>query len=375
MEKPIVRVIFDRRKKASNVVQGSVEIEVYYNRERVRFSTGVNVYKTQWENGIIIEHPNAPRLNTIIREHLEDMEDRVHTMEMEGFINLGFLKSSKQRNHIVKSQTFLEFLRERIYKRSIRESTRKQQLIVYNVLVKYGKIVQFADLNRPNIMAFDEYLHTIGIKQVTIHTYHKRLKPYIKEAILMGIIKKNPYDGILVSRGKAETIKFLTKEERQKIQELDLTGYYDQVRDLFIFSSYTGLAFSDMIKVKKEDFFMEDGEMFIEDTRVKCATRYKLMILPPAKTILEKYDYNLNLISNQKANVILKSIGFLAGIKHNLTMHMARHTFATWALSEGIPIEIVSRMLAHTNITQTQVYAKVLQISVNKGFSFLKEKL
>ncbi len=128
---------------------------------------------------------------------------------------------------------------------------------------------------------------------------------------------------------------------------------------MFLLACFTGLAFVDMQKVSRNDIYEENGMQWLIDKRSKTGSRYKLMLLPEAKEILERYDYNMNRITNQKANVFLKAIASDAGIEENLTMHMGRHTFATWALSKGVPIEVVSKMLAHADITTTQIYAKL----------------
>ncbi|MCF0209212.1 MAG: tyrosine-type recombinase/integrase [Bacteroidaceae bacterium] len=88
--------------------------------------------------------------------------------------------------------------------------------------------------------------------------------------------------------------------------------------------------------------------------------------------ILEKYNYNFKILSAQKINMHLKTVAAKAGVDINLTFHVGRHTFATWALSVGVPIEQVSKMLAHADITTTQIYAKVLQKDVDRGFDILR---
>ena len=205
-----------------------------------------------------------------------------------------------------------------------------------------------------------------------MHGYHKRLKPYILEAIQFELIKSNPYDGIKIPRGKSEGIKYLTEDERTRIEELELYGPVEKARDMFIFSCYTGLAYSDLIKVNRKEIFMEGEDMCIIDKRLKTGTPYTIVLLPKAVEILEKYNYDINLMSNQKCNEYLKLIAHMAHIHTNLTMHVGRHTFATWALTKGVGIETVSKMLAHSDISMTEKYAKALKSSVISGFHKLR---
>ncbi|MEG2150288.1 MAG: site-specific integrase [Bacteroidaceae bacterium] len=148
------------------------------------------------------------------------------------------------------------------------------------------------------------------------------------------------------------------------------------VRDCFVFCCYTGLAYADLAKFNWEtDVVFRDGKSFIEDVRQKTGSSYKIQILSPAMAILKKHDMKLPVITNQQYNLRLKVLSSYAGISKQLTSHMARHTFATWALSQGIRIETVSKMLAHSNIQTTQIYAKILQKEVDEAFDSLEEKL
>lgn len=198
------------------------------------------------------------------------------------------------------------------------------------------------------------------------------MKPYITEAIQFEKLETNPYDNMRIPRGKSEGIKFLTEEERDRVEALELYGMTEKVRDMFIFSCYTGLAYSDLVKIKKSDVFKQGDDLCIRDKRVKTGQLYTIVLLPKAAAILRKYDYNLNLMSNQKCNEQLKIIANMAHIHLNLTMHVGRHTFTTWALTKGVDISTVSKMLAHSSVAMTEKYAQVLQTSVIKGYNILK---
>lgn len=368
-----IRIIFDRRKKASASVKGGVEIEVYYNRQRVRISTGVNVLKQQWKGGMVINHPKADILNAQILNLYDSVQQKLKTMRNNGFIDLNLLKESKTEEEC-KSADFLDWLEERIYKRDVKESTRRQHIVMLNELRKFGKIISFRDLTTRNIKLWDDELRERLGTQSSVHGYHKRLKPYILEAIQLDLIKDNPYNGMKISRGKSEGIKYLTEAERIRIEQLEVYGPVEKARDMFIFSCYTGLAYSDLIRVGKDCIYEENGEFFIKDRRLKTNNEYTIMLLPPAYNILLKYDFNLNLMSNQKANEYLKIIAHQADIHLNLTFHIERHTFATWALASGVDIATVKDMLAHSSIEMTINYAKVLNKQVVDGFTLLKRK-
>lgn len=180
--------------------------------------------------------------------------------------------------------------------------------------------------------------------------------------------------------------EFLHEHEIQAIVDKEFaTTRLDQVRDIFLFCCFTGLAYSDVKKLSKDNVVIGmDGERWIKINRTKTDTRSSIPILPMAQAILDKYSNHpkccaektlLPVSSNQKMNGYLKEIAAIAGIEKNITFHIARHTFATTVtLQNDVPIESVSKMLGHKSIRTTQHYAKVLDKKVGNDMALLKEK-
>jgi site-specific recombinase XerD len=159
-----------------------------------------------------------------------------------------------------------------------------------------------------------------------------------------------------------------------------------EVRDVFIFSCYTGFAYQDVFSLTADDIITGiDGEKWIVKNRAKTSTPERVPLLPIALDILEKYKHHpwcldknrlLPVNSNQCYNGYLKEIARICGVKKHLTTHMARHTFATTiTLEHDVPIETVSQLLGHKSIKTTQIYAKVSQKKVSQNMKALKEKL
>jgi site-specific recombinase XerD len=252
---------------------------------------------------------------------------------------------------------------------------------------KYNKNdIPVEDVNHQFITGFEYYLkttrkcaHNSAIKYIT------NFKKIIRIAHANDWIDKDPF---LHWKGKLKIVdrEFLTEEEIQKIVALDLKmERLNQVRDIFIFCCFTGLAYADVKKLNRGDISIgADGEEWVKTKRSKTDTRSNIPILPIAKTIIEKYKDNellkekdlvLPVLSNQKMNAYIKEIANLACIKKNLTFHLARHTFATTVtLTNGVPIESVSKMLGHTNLKTTQHYAKILDMKVSKDMEILRSK-
>jgi site-specific recombinase XerD len=242
------------------------------------------------------------------------------------------------------------------------------------------------DVDHLFITNFEYYLkitrncaHNSAIKYIT------NFKKIIRIAHSNDWIDRDPF---LNWKGKLKIVdrEFLMEEEIQKIVALELKmERLDQVRDIFIFCCFTGLAYADVKKLNRGDISIgADGEEWVKTKRSKTDTRSNIPILPIAKTIIEKYKDNellkvknlvLPVLSNQKMNAYIKEIATLAGITKNLTFHLARHTFATTVtLTNGVPIESVSKMLGHTNLKTTQHYAKILDMKVSKDMAILRSK-
>jgi len=160
----------------------------------------------------------------------------------------------------------------------------------------------------------------------------------------------------------------------------------EQVRDIFLFSCYTGLAYIDVQTLKRSEIVQGfDGEQWIFTSRQKTDTPSRIPLMPYALSVIKKYsdhpqcvieDRVLPILSNQKMNAYLKEIADVCGIPKDLTFHIARHTFATTVtLLNGVPIETVSKMLGHTNIKTTQHYARILDIKVGEDMGALRKKL
>ena len=158
------------------------------------------------------------------------------------------------------------------------------------------------------------------------------------------------------------------------------------VRDIFIFSCFTGLAYIDVKKLVREKIQEGlDGQLWIMIKRGKTGTDVKVPLLEVPLGILEKYKDTdesselskplLPVLSNQKMNSYLKEIGDLCGIEKNLTFHCARHTFATNALSHGMPVESLAKMLGHSNIKTTQIYAKITDHKLNQDMENLEKAI
>jgi integrase/recombinase XerD len=248
-------------------------------------------------------------------------------------------------------------------------------------------------LNYKFISDFENFLmrcypkgHPRAMSHNTVMKHIQRLRKIVTLAYHLEWIDKDPFIRWKTTFEKTNR-EFLSANELSNLETYNLRlDRLDRVRDLFIFSCYTGISYTDIVKLTKANISIGiDGGKWIVTKRQKTKTPIRIPILPKAQEILDKYENHpiteitgtlLPVISNAKLNLYLKEVADAAGITKNLTFHMARHTFATTVtLSNGVPIETVSKLLGHTEIATTQVYAKVLENKISSDISDLKKKL
>ncbi|MHA4811644.1 site-specific integrase [Flavitalea flava] len=219
----------------------------------------------------------------------------------------------------------------------------------------------------------------------TTMKYLANFRKIVKRCLQNGWLLRDPFSGFSMAKKEVER-HALSKEE---LQDLGNKKYpierLNHVRDIFLFSCYTGLAYADVKKLKRSEISTGiDGGKWIFSNRQKTNTLSRIPLLPKALEILALYaehpqclltDKVLPVLSNQKMNAYLKEIADLCGIRKNLTYHIARHTFATTiTLSNGVPMETVSKMLGHKNLRTTQHYAKILDHKISADMMGLMEK-
>ncbi|WP_343066430.1 site-specific integrase [Mesonia hippocampi] len=227
--------------------------------------------------------------------------------------------------------------------------------------------------------------HQKQMENNTVMKHIQRLRKMVTLAYKMEWIDKDPFIKFKPTYIKNER-EFLSENELRTIIEKEFEiERLELVKDLFVFSCYTGLSYIDVMNLNEDNItFGIDGGKWIITNRQKTHNKVKIPLLPIAEELIQKYEYHLKTkktktlfpnISNQKLNSYLKEIADLCKIKKNLTFHIARHTFATTVtLSNGVPIETVSKLLGHSKIATTQIYARVIERKVSEDMQTLKEK-
>ena len=232
------------------------------------------------------------------------------------------------------------------------------------------KDVAFGQLNEQFIREYQDFaLGELGYSPDTVRHYLAILKKICKIAFREGLSEKFHFAHYKLPKQKETTPKALSRESFEKIRDLNIPSNRPSTRltrDLFLFACYTGTSYTDVVRITSENMFTdEEGSLWLKYRRKKTDYRARVKLLPEAIVLLEKYkdESRDTLFPVQSAEMVkanMKGLRVMAGIKEPVTYHAGRHSFASLiTLEEGVPIETISRMLGHSNIQTTQIYARV----------------
>lgn len=383
MKKELVEVVFDRRKNSEKMGYGFLEVQVYLGRATRKYIMIGKYSSDEWQ--AVAASPETKALVNKCKKIIAAMDVLDEERTYENFM-LHFTGEDKKPKMEEKEQesneqdnskkNFIDYMETVLASEQLRHGTYKHKKCLIAAVRAFGKLNTYGDLTSRNIIAFDKWLHDGTRSDVTCYDYHKRLHKWVRQLFQMGEIKKDPYDSVTIKRGKCKEREPLTETELKLMRSYKFEGKLARVRDLFIFAAYTGLSFCDTQNFDFESMTKKEGDLYyIDGSRIKTETKFFTPILSPAMKVLEKYEYQLPKISNQKANDDLHVIQMELHIRQKLTFHVARHSFATMALAHDIPIENVARMLGHQDIKTTQIYAKILRSTIERHATMLQRSI
>ena len=380
------KLIFDRKKQAKKDGTGTIEVRVISDRRAYYISTGVRIREREWRAGMIINRPDAQSLNERIAIICQIIDSEVNRcIEANLAINTENLKNKvwSVKDTMSNEPSFLDWLDHQTEILYLSAGTIKHYVTLHTRLTEYGKIKKWGDLTTENISEFDAWLHKRklstgeAITDAAVYKYHKCFKAILNRAVMFDKIDKNPYDRLKFKRGESESIEYLTEDEMNAIVNLKVPKgtQIETARDLFVFQMFTGLSYSDTQAFDFSQYKKVKGKWINTGERIKTGVAYVSSLLPPAVAVLEKYGWQVPKIDNADYNHLLKVIGTMADIPTKMHTHLARHTFATYMLRQGVKVENLQRMLGHKNIRQTMRYAKVLAESVHEDFDMVAAKM
>lgn len=345
-----------------------VEIAITLNGERRFFTTSLKCspkeFKTKPPKNIIkyVDSLRDNLVTTIAEMTAQGIPltaDRIRTAIQKGGL-LSYTIADLFNDYFV-------ILKKKVKTGQIKETVARRYYFLRTLLEKHIDFNREATELTPSVIE-NFYLDIKPkYKESTLAAVITRFKTVVKYGIANAKIKIDPFQNVKVNKHQKE-ITYLTEEEINKIANLQIDNKsLADVRDLFILQCSCGLAYTDVAHLKPEDIKIDpDGTHYIIKNRQKTNVQYTTIVLPWGVEVLKRHNYKLRVISNQKTNLMLKTIQTLADIKTNMTTHLARRSFATYLLSvKKIRCEVVSKALGHSNVRQTMTaYAKLIDQEV-----------
>ncbi len=375
------KLIYNRSGRLREDGTAPLFIRVIFDRKIKYVNTDICLKPTEWseKKKTIVKHRKALELNNCIRELITRISDYEIDCKRTGieFNPVDVLTVSVDAN-------FIEFMQTAINDTSFNSvGTYKNHMATLNRLIESKAIRGFEDLTLAGIERFDKFLREKKHLNVnSLNSRHKILRKYVFLALQKHFIKKDPYEHFQIPTEKYGKRKYLSMDMLNAIIDKEMPNRRLQlVKDMFVFSCFTGLSYADVQKLTPADFYKYNRTSFIITDRSKTEEESSIPLLPQASAIVEKYYDKestslLPILTNQRMNSYLKEIQDICGIDINITFHVARHTFATTiTLEHGVPIETVSRMLGHKSLKTTQVYAKLTRKKLADDMGELMKKM
>jgi integrase len=383
MIKATYKFIHNRLNRLREDGTALIHLEICLGVRQRFISTGLKVAPEDWSgepgNWIKKSCENYDLMNNELRAKLHsidsyelDQRRRGRQVTITQLVN--YLKNKEQKTFLA----FFEF--DFIGKKKAEGSTIKQYYSTLSHLKKYGKIIEFDDLTYESISEFNNYLYSLDLMDQTVHTLHKRTKSCVREAMKYDYIIKNPYEFFPMPKLRKNKIRYLTADEVRRIEEKKFSSKrLTEIKDVFLFSCYTGLSFSDVAKLTAKDIKTEeDGTKWIIQDRTKTKNEATVYLMPKALAIIKKYKGGEKLLpvkSNQRTNEYLKEIQGLCDIDKTLTFHMSRHTCGTILVNNKVPMAFIAKTLGHKDLRTTAQYAKVIDEQMKETMKQIEDKI
>lgn len=378
MEVAIFNVVYNRKKTLLSNGTALVQIEAYLNFKKKYFSTGIYLTPDQWDGKRrkVKNHANALKIN----KQITDFVAKLQAVELDRR-NAGKPFTLDILSDFLKGKftnSFTDFMQNEIEAdRTSAPATIIGQKTTLNALRSFKKDILFDELTFELLTDFERHLRNNGLHTNTINKYFRHVRKFVNLAINKDMFELNRYPfRKFKTRTETTTREYLTPEELTAFENVTLPperAHLQKPLDMFLFSCYTGLRFSDIVALNADSFKTIDGNKWIDTTMIKTAepVRIPLYLLFDGKPaeILNRYTnserkYIFDDYTNQYVNRCLKELANIAGVGKRVTFHTARHTQATFLLYKGVNITTVQKLLGHKKLQTTQIYSKVMDKTI-----------
>lgn len=379
-----------------------IYLRITVNGERAEISTNQKIELSKWDS--VVQQAKGRSVSArILNDYLDSQQNHIRK-DYNSLIEKGEIVSANKLKDMLTGKYLKYYYLVDIFEKNnklveleIGSKYTKDTFIRYQISIERLKKfllqecnttdVKMDDLNHGFIHRYEAFLRTeYTCDHNTVMKYLKHLKKVIHFAMKMGYIERDPFFQYRTAYNEAIR-GYLTADELNRIEMKKFRiPRLERVKDVFVFVCYTGLSYSDLVELTPDSVTKGiDGKNWIIYHRKKTGIRASIPLLPAAYAIIEKYREDpecvtknqlLPFISNQKLNAYMVEIADICEVNKHVTMHVGRHTFATTVtLTNGVPIETVSKMLGHTSLKTTQIYSKVVDTKISYDMNMLEQKL
>lgn len=362
MEKIQYHLTYNRSGKLNKDGKGLIQIECRQYSKRMFISTKMYIEPHEWCAGVIINSPFACQYNAILREKLIDIEKiEIEIWKQGQEPTLAKLKQACKSN-VHPTATLADLERAFIEPTKRRAATKEAYRTTIKDIDRFDKSVTISDITYDWIERYRKYLIDKGLMRNSIIGRLRNLHFLTNEALRREIITKDPFKNIVIGE-MTHRQESLTEREVLRLEKIELTGKAEHVRDLFLFSCYTGLRYSDLVTLRSDDIERINGKTWLIKETLKTGgfAKIPLYSLFNAKglKLIEKYgtiEHLANVGSNSDTNRSLKQLGLLCKIKTPLHWHLARHSFISILAKKGVSLPILMHIVNHTKSDTTRNY-------------------
>lgn len=372
------RIVYNRKKQLDSQGKALVQVEAYLSGKKSYFSTHIYLKPSQWSarTSSVCNHPHAEELNYMLEEFMLNLQMRELEAWKQGKeICLQLLKEIHEDTAV--ENKLIPFGRKWIENSPIRESTKSNLNTTLSLLETFSSGITFRQLDYKTLLSFEQFLKNKKLGTNTIAKHFRHIRTILNEAIRQGLITKelSPFTEYKIKTTESHHT-YLLPEELEKLEHITLSRKRHALchsLDAFLFCCYTGLRYSDFIRMEQKNFIQSDNGLWMvfKSQKTGAVTQLPLSHLFQGKAvrILCRYtDINdfFHIKPNASVNKDLIRIGKLAGLAKHFSFHTARHTNATLLLYKGVQLATVQKLLGHRNIKTTQVYGEVLPQTIVK---------
>ncbi len=377
MEKIIYKLVFNQEKHLTREGKALIQVEATQQEKKRYLSTKVFIRPDQWDPQklAVKNHSDMDMLNRYLQEFIYGLERKELDIVLKGeSFDIDELLIDRNVSHI----SFTDFMKKEIDLSHSKISTKKNHYSTWKILCQYQPNIQIKSLTYSFLCSFESFLLEKKYHRNTIAKHMRHLKRYVNLAINKDLfdIAKYPFRKYKIHYVESPKM-YLTPEELNRLENLDLTNKRSLKKclDIFLFSCYTGLRFSDIAAINSDHFLYLDNQLWLafSSTKTEINIRIPIYLLFEGKaiSIYKKYAsnpffFNIDLNSNSNINKQLRVLAKLGGIEKKISFHTARHTNATLLLYKGAHITTVQKLLGHKSVKTTEIYSKIMDMTIIK---------